>query len=150
MYSSIFCETTLYLHFQSCFFISWIKKRNQSDSRMFKATQNCHLPSHYPMQTPSAMKICNFTLILNLFYMCRKTLTYFYHRFALKLDSLHTSSLPKSLLHRISRSRKHMDAILTGDECWEHTRCFTHSSVKWAAQGSCCNLINAMLETAHP
>lgn len=49
--------------------------KKKKDSRMFKATQNCHLPSCYPMQTPSNTTICNFTVFPN---VCIKTLKYFY------------------------------------------------------------------------
>ena len=133
--------------FQSSFFNSWIKKRKQ---KLFQDVQS------YTELSPSillshANTFCydklQFHCVSKLILCVYKDTEVFLHRFALKLDSLHTSSLPKSLLHTISRKR--IDTIVSvGGVCRGRTQCFTYSLVKWAAQGSCSNLINTMLETA--
>lgn len=78
---------------------------------MFIATQNGHLSLHYSMQISSAMIICYFIVFPSMFYVCIKTLKYFFCRFALKPGSLHTSSPPQKPLH--TTARKCIDTIIS-------------------------------------
>lgn len=94
---------------------------------MFIATQNGHFPSHYSMQISSAMIIHYFTVFPSMFYVCIKTLKYFFRRFALKPGSLHTSSPPQRPLH--TTARKCTDTIISaGGVRWGHMQCFMYSS----------------------
>ena len=89
------------------------------------------------------------SLLPNLFYVCVKTLKYFC------IDSLWSSTVCTAAVFLrvmcvpLPISRKRIDTIAgVGGVCRGRTQCCTYSLVKRAAQGSCCNFINTVLETA--
>lgn len=130
--------------FQSSFFNSWIKKRNQ------------HVQSYTEFSSSTLLSHANTFCYSNLHFHCLcklilreyKDTEVFLRSFPLKLDSVPTSSLPEGLLHAVPRTRTGT-VVSTGAACRGRTPCPTCSLVKRAAQGSRWNLINAVLETAH-